>query len=178
MVLLKNDGILPLTNAPKTIAVIGPLADNKRVLEGNYNGTPSRATSALEGIKKQFASSEVTFTPCTRFLRAAKPVPAALFTTPDGQPACKPNISEQVIVRPTVSAPTRTLNLFYRVAHSWIFQRAFADNFSARWTGFFTPTESGISAVCAPTTVSALDRRQAPWWKTGQPTASARRPQT
>ena len=41
IVLLKNNGILPLGNDVKTIAVIGPNADNKDVLLGNYNGTPS-----------------------------------------------------------------------------------------------------------------------------------------
>ena len=80
MVLLKNDGILPLTIGPKNIAVVGPLADNKRVLEGNYNGKPSRATTALDGIKKQFATSNVSFVPGTHFLRDPQPVPATLFT--------------------------------------------------------------------------------------------------
>lgn len=52
MVLLKNDGLLPL--APdnlKTIAVIGPNADSKACLEGNYNGTSSRYVTFLEGIR-------------------------------------------------------------------------------------------------------------------------------
>ncbi len=52
MVLLKNNGILPLTHAPQTIAVIGPLADSLRVLEGNYNGTPSRVTTLIDGIRR------------------------------------------------------------------------------------------------------------------------------
>ena len=38
MVLLKNDGVLPFAKAPARIAVVGPLADNRRVLLGNYNG--------------------------------------------------------------------------------------------------------------------------------------------
>ncbi len=51
MVLLKNDGILPLKNDIKTIAVIGPNADRKEVLLGNYNGTPSRYATLLRGIQ-------------------------------------------------------------------------------------------------------------------------------
>ena len=78
MVLLKNDGILPLTTAPKAIAVVGPLADSARVLEGNYNGTPSHASNALDGIRKQFPSSEITFVAGTHFLREPKPIPAEL----------------------------------------------------------------------------------------------------
>jgi beta-glucosidase len=52
MVLLKNDGILPLKNNNiKTIAVIGPNADNKNILLGNYNGWPSKYTTLLKGIQ-------------------------------------------------------------------------------------------------------------------------------
>ncbi len=53
LVLLKNASILPL-NREKTrsIAVIGPNADSRRVLWGNYHGTSSRYTTVLEGIRK------------------------------------------------------------------------------------------------------------------------------
>ena len=50
IVLLKNDGILPLKNAKK-IAVIGPNADDANVLLGNYNGRPSRYSTILRGIQ-------------------------------------------------------------------------------------------------------------------------------
>jgi beta-glucosidase len=52
MVLLKNNGILPLNRTMvKRIAVIGANADSVPVLLGNYNGTPSRAITVLEGIR-------------------------------------------------------------------------------------------------------------------------------
>lgn len=55
MVLLKNDGLLPLSKeAIRTIAVIGPVADSQAVLEGNYNGVSSRYTTFLEGIRQAF----------------------------------------------------------------------------------------------------------------------------
>jgi beta-glucosidase len=41
MVLLKNDGVLPLKTSGIKIAVVGPLADQTKVLLGNYNGQPS-----------------------------------------------------------------------------------------------------------------------------------------
>jgi len=51
MVLLKNQGrFLPLVGV-KSIAVIGPNAHDKEVLLGNYNGTPSRSVTPLEGIQ-------------------------------------------------------------------------------------------------------------------------------
>ncbi len=52
MVLLKNDGLLPLeAGAHKTVAVIGPNAADELVMYGNYNGFPSSSTTALAGIK-------------------------------------------------------------------------------------------------------------------------------
>jgi len=51
-VLLKNDGALPLDCASvRTIGVIGPNADSRRALEGNYEGTASRYITPLEGIR-------------------------------------------------------------------------------------------------------------------------------
>lgn len=53
MVLLKNDGVLPLDlNKLSTIAVIGPNANNVACLEGNYSGTSSRHVTFLQGIRK------------------------------------------------------------------------------------------------------------------------------
>lgn len=51
LVLLKNDNILPLKKNLKAIAVFGPNANEHDVLYGNYNGTPSKSVSILEGIK-------------------------------------------------------------------------------------------------------------------------------
>lgn len=51
MVLLKNNGVLPLNKSKiKSIAVIGPNADSKIMLSGNYYGTASKYTTILEGI--------------------------------------------------------------------------------------------------------------------------------
>ncbi len=55
-VLLKNDGLLPLDPASgETIAVIGPNADSRRALIGNYHGTASRYVTVLEGIQDLLA---------------------------------------------------------------------------------------------------------------------------
>ena len=55
VVLLKNSGILPLDpQKVKTIAVIGPNADSKTLLLGNYFGTPSRYSTLLRGIQDGF----------------------------------------------------------------------------------------------------------------------------
>ncbi len=52
MVLLKNDGLLPLdVNKLHTVGVIGPNANSVACLEGNYSGTSSRYVTYLEGIR-------------------------------------------------------------------------------------------------------------------------------
>ena len=54
-VLLKNDGLLPLDPGKlKTIAVIGPNADSRTALEGNYNGRADRYVTFLDGIRDKF----------------------------------------------------------------------------------------------------------------------------
>lgn len=53
MVLLKNNGVLPLDKTKlKTIAVIGPNADDRAMLPGNYHGTASEYITPLEGIRR------------------------------------------------------------------------------------------------------------------------------
>jgi beta-glucosidase len=63
MVLLKNErDLLPLENPPRSIAVIGPAADDPDALLGNYNGIPSHIVTPLEGIESEFGNhSEVRF---------------------------------------------------------------------------------------------------------------------
>ena len=51
-VLLKNNGILPLDKKKlKTIGIIGPNADSRKALIGNYHGTASRYRTVQEGIQ-------------------------------------------------------------------------------------------------------------------------------
>lgn len=60
IVLLKNDGILPLKDEGK-IAVIGPNADEVLVLLGNYNGRPSKYTTLLKGIQDAAKNAKVRY---------------------------------------------------------------------------------------------------------------------
>ncbi|MBR4205614.1 MAG: glycoside hydrolase family 3 C-terminal domain-containing protein [Clostridia bacterium] len=60
MVLLKNDGYLPLDPATeKIIAVIGPNAMNQVALEGNYNGMASEYITPADGFRRVFKNANV-----------------------------------------------------------------------------------------------------------------------
>ena len=94
MVLLKNDGVLPLKTSGIKIAVIGPLADQTKVLLGNYNGIPTHTVSILEGMKAEFAGATINYVPGTQFLgNDAEPVPRSALTT-DGKPGVKVTYSK------------------------------------------------------------------------------------
>jgi beta-glucosidase len=63
MVLLENNGVLPLSKSIKTLAVLGPNADDVKLLEGNYGGTPTEAHqhSLLEGIRNALPNTKIIY---------------------------------------------------------------------------------------------------------------------
>ncbi|MBL3655550.1 xylan 1,4-beta-xylosidase [Fulvivirga sediminis] len=62
MTLLQNDNnVLPLSKSAKKIAVIGPNAADKPMLWGNYNGTPVRTISILDGIKTKLSNKQILY---------------------------------------------------------------------------------------------------------------------
>ncbi len=80
MVLLKNDGILPLKALPKNIAVVGPTADLISSLEGNYNGAPLSPISPLDGIAEQFPDATIHYAQGATLAEGFEvPVPRTVF---------------------------------------------------------------------------------------------------
>ena len=64
MVLLENkDNVLPLSKSIKTIAIVGPNADDIELLNGNYGGTPTKEHqhSLLEGIKAAVPGAKIIY---------------------------------------------------------------------------------------------------------------------
>ena len=148
MVLLKNDGTLPLKTSGIKIAVIGPLANQTKVLLGNYKGTPTHTVSILEGLRKEFAGANIQFVPGTQFLRHdADPVPASALTV-DGKAGIKvsyaqldlsdmnhPETMKPVVLRvyPTVDAAAEPLPAEAADLHP----------LSISWEGSLTAPETG-----------------------------------
>jgi beta-glucosidase len=145
MVLLKNDGVLPLHQGFKRIAVVGSLGDSVRVLKGNYNGQPSRAASALEGIRTTFASAKVTYAPGVNFMRQESLVPAAVFSTSDD----KPGLNAEYFANEEFQGPPVLVRVDDRAnleslpaSKESLIQPPGLKEYSVRWTGFLTPEES------------------------------------
>jgi beta-glucosidase len=146
MVLLKNDGVLPFAPSVKNILVVGPLAESVQVLHGNYSGTASHATTALEGIRKQFATAHVSYEPGTNFLRTETVIPTSALSTSDGKPGLQGEYFAGSEFTGTPVAvrvdPLVNLQLFHPDAHA-LTPPAGLKDFSVRWSGFLTPADSG-----------------------------------
>ena len=93
IVLLKNQGILPLGDNLGTIAVVGPNADNWEALVGNYNGIPKEPVTALDGIISKVSScAKVVYTEGADLapgIHNLVPVPSCHLMTPDGRQGVK-----------------------------------------------------------------------------------------
>ncbi|WP_157136944.1 glycoside hydrolase family 3 C-terminal domain-containing protein [Sphingomonas sp. PAMC 26617] len=87
IVLLKNDGVLPLAAGARRIAVVGPTAASLIALEGNYNGTPVGAVLPVDGMTAAFGADRIVYaqgSPFTQELAVAVPrtaFPAGLTAT-------------------------------------------------------------------------------------------------
>jgi beta-glucosidase len=87
IVLLKNDHqTLPLASSIRTIAVIGPSADDEIALLGNYNGFSTKHVTPLEGLRTRFAgAAEVRFALGAAYVPgSAALISSDALTPPDG----------------------------------------------------------------------------------------------
>jgi len=148
MVLLKNDGTLPLKINGVRIAVIGPFANQTKVLLGNYNGTPTHTVSILEGLRKEFAGATIQYVPGTQFLsHEADPVPASALTA-DGKPGLKvsyskldmTNINNPEAMKPLAQRTEPTLDASAQPAPA---EAANVRPLAIRWEGELTAPETG-----------------------------------
>jgi beta-glucosidase len=144
MVLLKNDGVLPLKSA-KNIVVVGPLADQTAVLLGNYNGTPTHTVSVLEGMKGEFPGAKITYVAGTQFLsQQGDPVPASALTTSDGKPGLKAEYSSRPGFEAKGTPLVSRVEPSVKLTESNLPEEAKATkSLSVQWTGFLHANATG-----------------------------------
>jgi len=149
MVLLKNDGTLPLKSGIRNIAVVGPLADQTKVLLGNYAGTPTHIVSMLDGLKAEFPNANITYVAGTQFLREdGTPVPSNVLTTNEGKPGLNAEytswggleLEPGAKPSPLTSRVESNVNLSKQNVPS---EATAAKSYRVEWTGFLTPPETG-----------------------------------
>lgn len=148
MVLLKNDNnTLPLKKDLKTVAVIGPNADQWLMLLGNYNGVPSNPVTPLKGIKEKLPNANVLFAQGCE-LADGMPmfytIPAnALFTNDNKQGITAEYFSDTSFKsKPLFTAIDKVIDT------NWQDKAPRSDmnddNFGVRWTGVLQPDQTGV----------------------------------
>ena len=144
MVLLKNDGVLPLKNV-KRIAIVGPLAGQTDVLLGNYNGHPTHTVSLVEGMKAEFPNAQITYVPGTQFLSDDRnPVPASVLTTPNGKSGLKAEYGTGEFFGPNQTQITSRVESTVDLnADNLPVAARGKTPLNVHWSGFITPTETG-----------------------------------
>ena len=140
IVLLKNDGTLPLKGSAKRVAVIGPTADLLTAILGNYVGTPVQPVTPLDAMLAD-KSREVLYAQGSSLAAGfAVPVPRTvfdikkglkteMFATPDwtGRPVA-------VTTQPAVQADWENAKPAPQVE---------TVDYSVRWSGTITAPAAG-----------------------------------
>jgi beta-glucosidase len=144
MVLLKNDGVLPL-KAPKHIAIIGPLAEQTAVLLGNYNGLPTHTVSVLDAMKAEFPGAQITYVPGTQFLsNQGDSVPRSVLTTAEGKPGLLAEYGSGFSIDSEHAPFTARVEDGVDLSESNIPDQAHGKPAVAvRWSGVLNPRETG-----------------------------------
>ena len=149
IVLLKNENkLLPLNkNKINSIAVIGPNANNKQSLWGNYNGTPKNPVTVFEGIKNKVSPFiKVKYeegAPLANGIETLEVIPSVYFETEEGKQGLNAfyydnlnwqgdplfqQIDDQINFEWDINTPDPSLEL---------------SNYSVKWKGFLKVPESG-----------------------------------
>jgi beta-glucosidase len=147
MVLLKNDGVLPLAPAKyKTIAVIGPNAASLAALEGNYNGVAVNPEMPVDAIKAAFPQAHIVYEQGSLYTEGFDvPAPRTLF-----RPAADSKVEglkaeyftgDQFAGKPAMTRVDPQLDF------DWSAVSPLPGNpeggFSVRWTGVIVPPAPG-----------------------------------
>lgn len=142
LVLLKNDGLLPLKAAPRRIAVIGPNADSVDALVGNYNGTPSKPVTLLAGLKARFPDARIDVVEGTGWVAPPlEDLPASSLCI---DVTCnRAGLQFERFANTRLEGAPSSAALAPQAVFNWGWPNAYDRQESARWTGFVRAGESG-----------------------------------
>lgn len=144
IVLLKNNGILPLKTKQPKVVVMGPNANDSTMMWGNYNGQPTQTTTILQGIRQ--------YLPHVPFVQGCtwtkKEVPTSMFNqvfTVDGRPGLQANYWNNERME---GLPAMAIRLTEPIHLDNGGNTAFApgvnlEHFTARYEGVFRPQQDG-----------------------------------
>lgn len=149
LVLLKNDGVLPLRPGVKA-AVIGPNADNPMTLIGNYHGIPTAPVTALAGVRAKAGDQNVFYAPGSAMAGdvyvnyEAVPASALFHETADGNYV--PGLRAAYYAdrdrkgEPAVTRIDPNIDFYWPRSPA---TNGLDDEFGAEWSGVIAPEKDG-----------------------------------
>ena len=141
IVLLRNDGVLPLKSAPGHIAVIGPTADLLPSILGNYVGTPVHPVTPLDGMLQQFHGSPILYAQGSTLAEGVGvPVPRTAFGLGKG-------LKTEFFATPDCTGRPVAVTTEPNVQTDWENAKPAPEvdtiDYSVRWTGTLTAPAPG-----------------------------------
>ncbi len=147
LVLLKNNGILPLKEGVK-VALIGPNANNPDVLLGNYNGTPINPVTPLKALKDKLGK-DLTYAPGSPlvpgFFGEMTTVPADVLFHKENdtlQPGLEANYFKDLEQQTSPDLSRVDKNIDFIWSETPI-SNALEETFAVTWSGILKPVTTG-----------------------------------
>jgi beta-glucosidase len=147
MVLLKNDGILPLAAGRyKRILVIGPNAASLAALEGNYNAIPKDPQMPVDALREAMPGANVTYAEGAPYAQGmALPVPRNFLHPAPG--SSEEGLKGEYFDNTTLSGKPVGTRVDHEIDFDWDaaapIEGTHQDAFSVRWTGVIVPPHAG-----------------------------------
>jgi beta-glucosidase len=147
IVLLKNENnVLPLKKDLKTLAVIGPNADEWLMLLGNYNGVPSDPITPLRGIKEKLKNTNVIYAQGSELadgMPTYRTIPAKALLTDSNK-----GLKSEYFNNGDLSGQPLFTSSDSLVDKNWSDKAPRKDmdddNFSVRWSGELVPDKTAV----------------------------------
>ncbi|NJN25725.1 MAG: beta-glucosidase [Cyclobacteriaceae bacterium] len=148
LVLLKNDGVLPLKEGTK-IALIGPNADNEDVLLGNYNGVPVNPSTPLAALQRRMKQEDLVYTPGGPLVPGIyghlKPVPSGCYFHYENgnlMPGLKAAYfkGDSLVGVPAIARIDSAINFEWALSP---ISGQLEETFAVSWEGVFIPEKTG-----------------------------------
>jgi len=148
LVLLKNNGILPLKNVKK-IALIGPNANNFAILIGNYNGNPIHPITPLKALRDKLGTSNLIYAPGCPIVPGVYVNQNIIdaenfFHIENGK--LKPGLKAEYFANTGFEGTPKIVQVDPKIDFYWVkspINNLVEERFSVRWSGVLIPKNSG-----------------------------------
>ncbi len=151
IVLLKNENqTLPLSKDIKTLAVIGPNADNWEALVGNYNGIAKNPVTVLKGLQNKLTDVDILYAEGSHLAEGVSnlhAIPGKYLETEDGEPGLTGAYfaNAKLEGKPAYTRVDKNIDFYWESGSPS--PQLPDDDFSIRWTGYLVPPVSGTYKI-------------------------------